>query len=306
MTRPRRAHTEHEAPHCARSPADEAGGQRAGGPPRAGPTVPRVARAAAPGGFPPGVSAGAVAETGEAAGSRPRGSRTVAGVLATVVVAAAAAALLPVPIVTALLFAVGGGASGVLARVALARMRRGARVRAPVCELVLAGLWAATGTAWLGGALPGAWVPVLLGLAWLLVAGSVVDVLHQRLPDALTVPALPGALLLVLPLGPAAAGRAAGGAAVALAVHAGVHLVAPRALGAGDVKLAGALGAVLAAVSWPALALAGMLAALLSALLAAALVAAGRGRAGALPHGPSMLLATWLVVAGAALGAGAG
>lgn len=206
-----------------------------------------------------------------------------------------------------LLFAVAGAVAGAVARAVLARMRRGARVRAPVCEVALAVVWAATGAVWLAGVLPGVWVPVLLGLGWLVVAGSVVDVLHHRLPDALTVPALPAAVLLVLPLGPDALGRAVAGAAVALVAHAGVRLVAPRALGGGDVKLAGSLGAVLAASSWPAMGLAAGLAVVLSGVVAVALLAGGRtGRAGAVPHGPSMLLSTWLVVAGAAVVAGAG
>ena len=76
-------------------------------------------------------------------------------------------------------------------------------------------------------------------------------------------------------------------------------------MGAGDAKLAGSLGAVLAAVSWPALLLAGALAAVLSGGLAVVLTLAGRaGRRTALPHGPSMLLAAW-TVALAAAGCGA-
>ncbi|MBN9102623.1 MAG: prepilin peptidase [Pseudonocardia sp.] len=229
------------------------------------------------------------------------------GLVLVVVMALSVLPVVPPPVAGALLFAVAGCGAGTAARVVLGRTRRGARVRAPVCELALAVLWAAVGAGWIGGLVPGRWLPVLLGASWLAVAGSVVDVLHHRLPDALTAPAWPAALLVVLPLGPGALGRAAVGAVVAAAVHAAVHRAAPRALGGGDVKLAGPLGAVLAAAAWPALALAGLLAAVLSALVAAVLLVAGRtGRAGAVPHGPSMLVATWLVLAGAAFGAGAG
>jgi leader peptidase (prepilin peptidase) / N-methyltransferase len=78
------------------------------------------------------------------------------------------------------------------------------------------------------------------------------------------------------------------------------------------VKLAASLGAVLAALAWPALAVAAVLAAVLTAL--AGLLVAARPRrvpvprsGGALPHGPSMLAATWLVtVVLLALGAGTG
>ena len=65
---------------------------------------------------------------------------------------------------------------------------------------------------------------------------------------------------------------------MAFVAHAAVHLVVPAAMGAGDVKLAAPLGAVLAAASWEALALGGLLAAVLSGGLAAVLALTGRGR----------------------------
>ena len=119
----------------------------------------------------------------------------------------------------------------------------------------------------------------------------------SRLPDALTLPALPLALLLLAPLGPEVVLRAGLGAVVAFAAYAAVHLAAPAALGAGDVKLAAPLGAVLAAASWAALVAAGVRRRdLLSAVLAAVMLAM-RGRGGAVPHGPSMLVAGLLVAA---------
>lgn len=196
-----------------------------------------------------------------------------------------------------------GFAAGAAARVLLARLRRGARVPPPWCEVAAGVLWAASGTAWGLGALPSPWLPVLLGLGWLAVAAGAVDVRHHRLPDALTLPALPAALLLLLPVGPGAVLHGAAGAAVAAAAHAAVHLVEPRAMGAGDVKLAAPLGAVLAAAAaWPGLLAAAVLAALLTA------VAGGirwAGRDAAVPHGPSMLAAAWLVT-GWSIVAGAG
>jgi leader peptidase (prepilin peptidase) / N-methyltransferase len=210
-------------------------------------------------------------------------------------------------VVAAVLFAVAGATAGAVARWLLRRLRRGARVRAPVCEVAVGLLWATPGAGWAAGALPGAWLPVLLGLGWLGVAAAVVDLRHRRLPDALTLPALPAAFVLLAPLGTGALLRAAAGAVVAAVAHAVLHLAVPRSLGAGDVKLAGPLGAVLTAASWPALVLGVGLAALITALAAAVLVVGGRvGRGGAVPHGPSMLVAGWLVVAGAAVGAGAG
>jgi len=217
------------------------------------------------------------------------------------------------------MLASGGVLAGAGARVLLRRLRRGTRIPPPWCELGVAALWAAAGAAWAAGGLPAPWVPVVLGLGWLAVAAGVVDLRHRRLPNALTVPAFPVALLLLLPVGPAAVVRGAGGAVLAVAVHAAVHLIDRRAVGAGDVKLAAPLGAVLAAVAWPALALGAVLAALLTALLTGLLTVAaavgspasagsrvpGQARAGplrrsrlagqAVPHGPSMLVATWLV-----------
>lgn len=204
-----------------------------------------------------------------------------------------------------------GAVAGAGARGLLGRLRRGARIRPPCCEVAVGVLWAATGAGWATGACPAAWLPVLLGLGWLAVAAGAADLARRRLPDALTVPALPSALLLVLPLGADAALRGAAGAAVAVAAHGAVHLLAPRAMGGGDVKLAAPLGVALAAVAWPAMAVAALLAAVLTALAAAVGLATGTmARGAALPHGPSMLTAAWLVtawlvMAGAAAG-GAG
>jgi leader peptidase (prepilin peptidase)/N-methyltransferase len=193
-----------------------------------------------------------------------------------------------------------GAVAGRGARQLLARMARGVVLRGPWCELAVAVAWAATGAAWGGGWLPGGWLPALLGLGWLGSAVAAVDLRHHRIPDALTLPALPLALLCVLPLGVDAAGRAVGGAALAAAAHAAVHLLARRAMGAGDVKLAAPLGAVLGAAAWPAVPLAALLAGVLTAGAGAVGLATGALRRGAgVPHGPSMvaaacLITTWL------------
>lgn len=193
-------------------------------------------------------------------------------------------------------FALVGVLAGAGARLLVGRLRRGARVEPPWCELVVGAAWSATGAAWAAGRLPGPWVPVVLGLGWLGAALGVVDVLRRRLPDALTLPAFPVAVLLVAPLGLVAVLRGLGGAALAVTAHALVRWRASHALGGGDVKLAAPLGMVLAAVSWAALLPAAVLASVLTATLAAIKGARGRaGRAAGVPHGPSMLLAAWLV-----------
>jgi leader peptidase (prepilin peptidase)/N-methyltransferase len=204
------------------------------------------------------------------------------------------------PIIPVLL-AAAGLLAGAGARLLLRRLRRGTRVPPPWCELGVAVAWAGVGGAAQAGVVPGRWVPLLLALAWLAVTAGAVDVRARRLPDALTLPALPVALLLLIPVGGSAVWRGVLGAAVAAAAHLVVHLAAPAALGAGDVKLSAPLGAALGAASWEALVVAGLLAASLSAALAATVLVV-RGRHAAVPHGPSMLLAGLLVTAAGARG----
>jgi leader peptidase (prepilin peptidase)/N-methyltransferase len=198
-----------------------------------------------------------------------------------------------------------GIVAGAVARRLLGALRRGTRVRAPVCEMAIGALWAATGWLWGAGLLPTAWLPVLLGLGWLGVAAGVVDLWHRRLPDALTAPAACLAPLGLLPLGADAVGRGLLGALAAVIGYGAVHLLHPAALGAGDVKLAAPLGAVLGAASWGALATAAVLAAVLTGVGALVVACAGRSPPGAsVPHGPSMVAAAWLVTTAAAMGGG--
>lgn len=123
--------------------------------------------------------------------------------------------------------------------------------------------------------------------AWMTVL-SVYDLRLRRLPNVLT---LPGAAVLLWWAtaaghgGPALAGGAALAGAYLL-----VHLAAPAHLGAGDVKLALGLGALTGSFGmdvWTLAAVGGPL--LTSAWAGAALVC---GRRTAVPHGPSMCLAS--------------
>jgi leader peptidase (prepilin peptidase)/N-methyltransferase len=226
-----------------------------------------------------------------------------------------------------------GMLAGALARWLLGRLRRGAVVPPPYCELLVGALWAASGCWWAAGRLDPALLPLLLGLGWLAVAAGTVDVLHGRLPDALTLPALPAALLLAVPLGGAAVLKAVLGAGVLAGGYLAVRVLAPAALGAGDVKLAAGLGAALGALSLSAVLLGALLASLLTVGVALGWAvlrwavqvraglsstvwgrtvsvragppgarAAGGGWAGGVPHGPAMLAAGWLVLAAAGTG----
>lgn len=195
----------------------------------------------------------------------------------------------------ALAVLVGAVLVGAGLRVVLGRLPRGTGVRPGPCEAGLVAAWLPAGVATAAGAAPPAWAPLWLGVGVLAAAGSVTDLTDHRLPDALTLPALPAVLVLTAPLGPGAVARAGGGALVLAAVFGATFLAAPGALGGGDVKLAPALGGALAAGSWWALLLGPALAA-----LGVLVVAAVRHRR-AVPFGPPALVATWALVGAAAI-----
>jgi leader peptidase (prepilin peptidase)/N-methyltransferase len=132
-------------------------------------------------------------------------------------------------------------------------------------------------------------------LLWLVLL-SAYDIRRRRLPNLLT---LPGAGVILLAA--ALAGRglpALAGAAALTVTYLLVHLVAPAAMGAGDVKLAGGLGGLAGCFGPDVWFLAALAAPLLTALVG--LVAWWRG-ARTVPHGPSMCLATAVSV-GVAIG----
>lgn len=126
-----------------------------------------------------------------------------------------------------------------------------------------------------------------------LIALSVYDMRHRRLPNALT---LPGATLILAAA--VAAGRgspAVSGALVLGSLYLVVHLIDPAALGAGDVKLAIGLGALTGAFGVEVWLLAALGAVLLTAL-AGIVVMVSRGGS-TVPHGPSMCAASAASVA---------
>ncbi|HEX5400775.1 MAG TPA: A24 family peptidase [Pseudonocardiaceae bacterium] len=189
-----------------------------------------------------------------------------------------------------------GTVVGALGRHIVNRALRSPVCRPPWCELACAGLSALLGWRAAAGLLPSWWLPVPLVLGWFAVPLTAADLARRRLPDVLTLPAYP-LIGLVVALA-ATAGPDAGLGCRALAgvilfggAHALVRVLAPTAMGGGDVKLAGSLGAVLGAIGWPAMAVAATLAAMGTALLAMA------RRMNHAPHGPSLLAATWLVAA---------
>lgn len=196
-------------------------------------------------------------------------------------------------VVTAVVSGAGAGAGGA---VLLRRIPCGVRVSPVTCAVMVAALWAVIGG--LAGELPVWWWPVPLVLAWAGVLLGAADISARRLPNVITLTGYPVVAGL---LGVAAVGtgggdllvRALGGALLWGGGYAVVRVISPAALGGGDVKLAGTLGALTAAASWPGL--------LLAVLVATALTAAVAGPARLLghrdiPHGPAMLAAAWFMV----------
>jgi leader peptidase (prepilin peptidase)/N-methyltransferase len=139
-------------------------------------------------------------------------------------------------------------------------------------------------------------------LGWVLLALARIDASHGLLPDCLTAP-LAAAGLAVAGLDPAARGPSLGAAVVgAVAGFATLALIAAAyrrwrgrdGMGLGDAKLLGAVGAWLGATALP-------LTVCLAATGALVAVAAARRfgwrleRDGAVPFGPFLCLAAWIV-----------
>jgi leader peptidase (prepilin peptidase) / N-methyltransferase len=124
-------------------------------------------------------------------------------------------------------------------------------------------------------------------VGWLVVLSGF-DIRWRRLPNWLT---LPGAAVVLSIAVIAGHGIPAGVGALALSgLYATVHLIAPAAMGAGDVKLAVGLGALTGAFGVDVWLLAALAAPLLTAVWAVVVLVAGGART--VPHGPAMCLAS--------------
>ena len=135
-------------------------------------------------------------------------------------------------------------------------------------------------------------LPAVLVLGATMLALSMIDVEHHRLPDSVLVP---GTLLAIALYAVAATlaprwddfARAIGGGALAFAILLVIHQIAPGGLGLGDVKLAFACGLLL---GWRGLGFVpiGLLASFaLGALFGVVLIATGRlSRQSRIPFGP--------------------
>ncbi|PSL52927.1 leader peptidase (prepilin peptidase)/N-methyltransferase [Saccharothrix carnea] len=182
---------------------------------------------------------------------------------------------------------ISGFLAGAVGAGLLRRLPRGADVCWLWCAVPTAVLWF---VAWALASPP--WLPVPLLLAWLGVLLTATDLRHRRLPDALTLPAYPVIGVALWWCG-ADLWRALAGCLLFGGFHLLVRLLAPAAMGGGDVKLAGPLGAVLASASWFALPVAAVLASLVTLVLSL------WWPDHTVPHGPGLLAGTWaLTVSG--------
>ncbi|MGH9186982.1 MAG: prepilin peptidase [Acidimicrobiales bacterium] len=148
----------------------------------------------------------------------------------------------------------------------------------------------------------------LFVLTGALSAASLVDLAYGRLPNAITFPALGIVSLLVIAISvdrdlPGALAGAAVGASLYYGFLLVMHLISPRGMGFGDVKLALPMGLVLGWLGWSGdLWILGplvlvMYAAMLGSLLAAVIgFAIARALKTAFPLGPFLALGTYVVV----------
>ncbi|MFC8043077.1 prepilin peptidase [Nocardia sp. NPDC057353] len=142
-------------------------------------------------------------------------------------------------------------------------------------------------------------VAVPLFAAWCALTAAV-DLRTLRLPDRLT--AAGAVAVLGYAAGSGQFARALLGAVLLAGVYLAAHLAAPAGIGAGDVKLAVALGAAAACAGARAWVLAALLAPLATAAAGLVLLALRlrRGlpvRGQPVPHGPAMCAATLFAVA---------
>lgn len=176
----------------------------------------------------------------------------------------------------------------------------GARISAryPLVELACGGLWAAM-------ALRFGWswdLPAYLVLVSALLALALIDFDTFLLPNKIVYP-LSVAMIVLLGLAAVLEGsgdafaRALFGGLAAFAFFLTVHLVAPRGMGFGDVKLSFSLGVALGWLSWGSVFLGLFLGFLLGAVVGVTLIATGiRTRRDHVPFGPFLAAGTVLAI----------
>ncbi len=140
-----------------------------------------------------------------------------------------------------------------------------------------------------------------LAFAAIAVALALIDLDVHRLPNVVVLPSYPVlGVLLAVGVGGHGLLRAAAGAFLLFGLFLVVAVAAPGGIGFGDVKLAGVVGGMTAAVSWGAFLTSAFGGFLLGALAGVLLILGRRAhRKTAVPFGPFMLLAAWASILGA-------
>jgi leader peptidase (prepilin peptidase)/N-methyltransferase len=170
--------------------------------------------------------------------------------------------------------------------------------RYPLVELACAGLWVAMalrfGATWE--------LPAYLVLVSGLLALSIIDFDTFLLPDRIVYP-LSATLVVLFGLAAIADGagpdlvRALLGGLAAFGFFLTVHLIAPRGMGFGDVKLSFSLGLALGWLSWGSVFVGLFLGFLLGAVIGVLLIATGlRTRRDHVPFGPFLAAGTVLAI----------
>jgi leader peptidase (prepilin peptidase)/N-methyltransferase len=174
----------------------------------------------------------------------------------------------------------------------------------PAAEILTAVTFALLGAGF--GASPV--LPAFCFLALVSVALTFIDVTHQRLPDLLTLPAYPVAIVALgvaapfVPDGPGHLVHAIIGLAAALAFYLILALIYPAGIGWGDVKLSGLLGLYLGWVGPAALVIGLAAGFVLAAVAGLALIAAGKAtRRSQIAFGPFMVAGALAVIVAAGL-----
>jgi leader peptidase (prepilin peptidase) / N-methyltransferase len=146
-------------------------------------------------------------------------------------------------------------------------------------------------------------LPAFCFLALVSVALTFIDVTHRRLPDLLTLPAYPVAIVALVvatpfvPHGPTHLVHAVIGLAGALAFYLVLAFVYPAGIGWGDVKLSGLLGLYLGWAGLSALVIGLAAGFVLAAVAGVALIAAGRAtRRTQIAFGPFMVAGALAVI----------
>lgn len=136
---------------------------------------------------------------------------------------------------------------------------------------------------------------------------AVIDARTHRLPDRYVLPGYPiaGVLLTLSALASGTAVRLVptlGGAVLLFGFYLALRLIRPAAMGGGDVKLAGVIGAFLGFLGWECLLLGALVGFLLAGMYGVVLLLTRRARPGtAIPFGPWMLAGAWFAIVSAVL-----